>query len=123
MRNIPLDRTAEANHVVAKTIERSGWGLFFIWVGITFLANLGWGVGLLGVGIIMLGAQAAQTSFGLSLDGFGLVLGVCFAGAGLSRLFHMPLDESPISAWLVPSLFIAAGVAALVSAWRHRQGA
>jgi len=109
--------------VVVKTIERLGWGLLFIWVGIAFLANVGWGAGLVGVGVILLGAQAARTYFGLTIDRFGLALGVCFAVAGLSRLFDLQLDKTPISSWLVPILFIVAGVASLVSAWRHRPGA
>ncbi|MFQ5868630.1 MAG: hypothetical protein ACE5JC_01885 [Candidatus Zixiibacteriota bacterium] len=32
-----------------------GWALFFIWVGIAFLAGFDIGVGLLGVGLITLG--------------------------------------------------------------------
>ena len=122
MNNIQLEQIKKMKQITAKTIDRSGWGLFFIWIGIAFMVNVGWGVGLLGVGIIMLGAQAARTYFGLKLDWFGLALGVCFAVAGVSRLFDLQLDKAPISAWLVPSLFIVAGVAALVSAWRHRPG-
>lgn len=123
MNNIQLDQTSTMKQLTAKTIDRSGWGLFFIWIGIAFMVDVGWGVGLLGVGVIMLCVQAARTYFGLKLDWFGLVLGVCFAVAGVSRLFDLHLDKAPISVWLVPSLFIIAGVAALVSAWRHRPGA
>lgn len=123
MREIRIDQSTEQNQVIAKTIERIGWGLLFIWVGVAFLANIGWGSGLLGVGAIMLGAQAARSYFGMNLDLFGLALGVCFAVGGLSQMFDLRLDMAPISGWLVPLLFIAAGVAALVSAWRHRTGA
>lgn len=123
MRDIRIDQATEVNQVVAKTIESIGWGLLFIWVGTAFLSNVGWGGGLLGVGVIMLGSQVARTYFGLKLEWFGLVLGLCFAVAGLSRLLDLQLDTAPISAWLVPMLFIVAGVAALVSAWRHRPGA
>ena len=123
MNNIQLDQTNTMKQITAKTIDRSGWGLFFIWIGIAFMVNVGWGVGLLGVGIIMLGAQATRAYFGSKLDWFGLALGVCLAVGGLSRLFDLQVDTAPISAWLVPSLFIVAGVAALVSAWRHRPGA
>ena len=40
-----------------KKLEAVGWGLFFIWVGTALFAHIGWGAGLLGVGIITLGAS------------------------------------------------------------------
>jgi hypothetical protein len=123
MKDIRIDQPTEVNQGVAKTIEGIGWGLLFIWVGIAFLSSVGWGGGLLGVGAIMLGSQAARTYFGMKLDWFGLVLGLCFAAAGLSRLLDLHWDTAPISGWIVPILFIVVGVAALVSAWRHRPGA
>ena len=36
---------------IAKTLESLGWALFFIWVGMALLLDVGWGVGLLGVGV------------------------------------------------------------------------
>lgn len=122
MRDIRIDQTSDARKIIAKTIERIGWGLFFIWAGTAFLAHVGWGGSLAGIGAIMLGAQAARTCFGLKIDWFGLALGMCFAVAGLSQLFDLQLDKAAISGWLVPILLIVAGVAALVSAWRHRPG-
>ena len=92
-------------------------------MGIALLLNLGWGVGLLGVGVVMFASQLERMYFALKVEGFGLVLGVCFAVAGLSRLLDLQWDQAPISAWLVPSLLIVAGATALVTAWRHRPGA
>ena len=40
---------------MARKLDAVGWGLFFIWVGIAFLADLGWGVGLVGVGVLGVG--------------------------------------------------------------------
>ena len=71
----------------------------------------------------MLGAQAARTWCGLKIDMLGLLLGMCFAVVGLMRLFDLQWDNAPFSGWIVPIMFIVAGVAALVSAWRHRPGA
>ena len=48
------------SHDISKKLEATGWGLFFIWIGIAFLANFDFGLGLLGVGIITLGGQAAR---------------------------------------------------------------
>ena len=120
MRDIRIEVLDEPQRVDLKTIERLGWGLLLIWVGVAILANIGWAGGLLGAGVILLGAQAARLYFDLRTDTFGVLLGLCFAVAGFSRLLDLQLDKAPISAWLVPSLFILAGVAALLSAWRHR---
>ena len=38
-----------------QTLDALGWGLFFIWIGIAFLADVGWGIGCIGVGVIILG--------------------------------------------------------------------
>ena len=119
MNNINYDQTAR---LTAKTLDSIGWGLFFIWVGIAFLANVGWGMGLLGVGLIMIGAQVARTFCGLGVNRFGLVLGTCLAVAGTFRMLGIPLATAPIAAWFIPILLIVAGVAILVSTWKRRSG-
>ena len=43
-----------------RKLDAVGCALFFIWIGIAILANVGWGVGLIGVGLIMLGGLAAK---------------------------------------------------------------
>jgi len=43
-----------------RKLDAVGWGLFFIWIGITVLANLGWGIGLIGIGMIILGKLAGR---------------------------------------------------------------
>jgi hypothetical protein len=43
-----------------RTLDAVCWGVFFIWIGVAILADLGWGVGLIGVGLIILGVPAAR---------------------------------------------------------------
>jgi hypothetical protein len=112
----------ETGRVSAAMIDAAGWGMFFIWVGMAFLADVGWGVGLLGIGIIALGAQATRKYFALKLDRFGLALGILFVVAGVLQLLDIQVDRTPIPPWLVPLLFIAVGVAILVSIWRRGPG-
>ncbi len=44
---------------LAGLLDAVGWGLFFIWVGVAFLADLGWGLGFIGVGVIILATSVA----------------------------------------------------------------
>jgi hypothetical protein len=94
--------------VLHKKLDAVGWGLFFIWMGIAFLADVGWGRGLLGVGIITLGAQAARKYFGLKLEGFWLVIGFFFALGGVWAQHKIQFELWPI-------LCVIAGSASLVS--------
>jgi hypothetical protein len=48
---------------LARRLDSLGWGLFFIWIGIAFLADVGWGVGFIGVGIIILGGLGGREYF------------------------------------------------------------
>ena len=106
-----------SNHQGLETAQRSqltrkldaiGWGLFFIWMGIALFGHLGWGVGLLGVGIITLGVQAARKYFELKLEGFWVAVGFLFVVGGFCRLVNVQLG-------LLPILCIVVGVALLVS--------
>ena len=101
------DQTAGNRRALDKKLESAGWALFFIWIGIALLAHVGWGVGLLGVGIITLGAQAARKYFGLKLEGFWVAVGFLFVVGGFCRLVNVQLG-------LLPTLCIVAGVALLV---------
>lgn len=111
--------TAGSGSGAAAAVEGVGWGLFFIWVGICFLADLGWGVFLLGTGGLMLAAQAARSHYALKLDRFGLLLGGGFAVAGLMRVLGLKWNWSTVPHWIVPVLSIALGMAIVVSAWRR----
>ena len=90
-----------------------GWGLFFIWIGIAWLMNVGTGVGLLGVGIITLGIQVVRKSFNLKLEDVWIVVGALFVISGLWELLQIKMD-------LVPILIIVAGLALLVSIFRGK---
>ncbi len=94
---------------LAKKLDAAGWGLFFIWVGIAFLANFGFPVGLLGVGIITLGGQVARKYFNLKAEEFWIVVGLLFLVGGIWDLLEVKLP-------LVPILIILAGLGCL---FRH----
>jgi hypothetical protein len=104
--NQELD-TAERSEL-ARKLDAVGWGLFFIWMGGALFGQVGWGAGLLGVGIITLGVQAARKYFGLNLEGFWIAVGFFFVAGGIWELFNIPFGLWPI-------LCIVAGAALLGS--------
>ena len=98
-------------------LDAIGWAIFFIWVGIAWLADVGIGVGLLGVAAITLGMQGLRRIRHLPVDGFWVLVGMGFAIAGFWHWFDI---QKP----LAPFILIAAGVALVVwKTWpgsRHR---
>ncbi len=94
--------------VLNKRLDAVGWGLFFIWVGIAFIAHVGWGAGLLGVGIITLGGQVMRKYFALRVEVFWVMVGFFFLLGGVWKLLNVQFG-------LIPILVIAAGLALLVS--------
>ena len=97
-----------------RRLDAAGWGLFFIWVGVSTLADLGWGVGLLGVAAIIYLMQAARWSFGRRLEPFWLVVGGAFLLGGIWDLYQIEVR-------LVPVVLILVGGALLLSLFQRRR--
>jgi hypothetical protein len=98
-----------------KRFEAGLWGLFFVWLGVSLLAPLSWGVWFLGVGAIVLGAQLARRIAGMNLEFFWLVAGAVFVLGGVA--ITAPFG---IHVGIIPVLCIAAGVGLLARAFAHR---
>jgi hypothetical protein len=111
------DRNALHKHELDRRLNAASGGLFLIWVGIAMLADVGWGLGLVGVGIIILGEQAARRFFAIKFDTFWIVIGTLFIIGGIFVLFGLKLS-------LVPLLLIAVGISLLVSIFKrsHKSG-
>ncbi len=98
---------------VAGKLGAVGWSLFFIWIGVALLIKVDVGIGLLGVGVITLGAQAARKYFNLKLERFWVVVGFVFVIGGIWALFEPRLP-------LLPIVLIVAGLALLVSTFKGK---
>ena len=96
-------------HDRTSKFDAAGWALFFIWVGVAWLADLGMGIGLLGVAAITLGMQGLRKLYGVPVEGFWILVGLGFAIAGLWQWIDI---EKPFA----PFILIAIGVALLF--WR-----
>ena len=89
-------------HDPGAQIGAAGWGFFLIWLGIVFWADLGMGLGLVGMGIVTLAAQFARRLAKLPLEGFWIGAGVLFLAGGFWDLLAISLP-------LAPLLLVAAG--------------
>ncbi len=107
-------RTVSERVPVEKTLDGAGWGLLFIWIGISLATHVGWGVALVGVGVIMLGVQAARRLAGLALDRFALTVGGVLVAGGIWERVNGSVE-------LVPLLSIGVGIVLLVSALGGRR--
>jgi hypothetical protein len=98
---------------LAEKLESLGWALFFIWVGVALLLDVGWGFALLGVGAITLLGQAARKCFALQLEGFWALIGLFFIVGGVWDLFEITVP-------LLPLLLIGVGVAVFIGVFGGR---
>jgi hypothetical protein len=92
----------------AGKIERIGWGLFLIWVGGALLFDVGWGVGLLGVGLLALVMQVVRSNLGLRVEVFWVLVGSALVLAGVWNLAALSVSLGPV-------LLVLLGIAVLLS--------
>jgi hypothetical protein len=100
-----------------KQLDAATWGVFFLWLGISFLAHIPWGAWLLGVGVIVLGAQLGRRMLGARLDAFWLVAGVLFVLGGISDIVPFGLHVA-----VIPVLCIVVGIVLLAKALTRSAG-
>ncbi len=104
------------NKITNRQIETLAWGALFIWWGITLLVALPAGFGLIGVGLILLGANAARYFQSIRMSGFSLTIGIlALVWGGLEAagaVLHLPF-ELPVFAILliVLGLIVLTGIA------------
>ncbi len=99
---------------IESQLDAIGWGLFFLWVGIAWLAGVGWAAGLFVTGLIILGAQLARRSSGLEVEYFWIAVGILFALGGVWQWFNVRVG-------LIPVVFLLAGLALLSSTLARRR--
>lgn len=110
------DQLDEGKHALLQKLDAVGWGVFLIWIGAAFLTDMSWGIGLVGVGVIVLAGQAARWYFGLHVEWFWLAFGIVFAVWGILESLRLEFGEALLPGGLLPVLSIVAGIALVASA-------
>ena len=88
--------------------EMAAWGALFIWWGITVLfTSLPHGAGAIGIGLILLGLNAARWLSGISASGFTTTIGILALVLGglelANSILRLPF-ELPVFAILLITL-------------------
>ncbi len=100
-----------------KRLESIGWGLFLIMLGgFALVPNqvIPKGAWSIGVGLIMLGLNAARYFYGIKMSGFTTVLGILSLVGGITELAGMTSLEGAL-------LLIILGAYLLVKPWFDRR--
>ncbi len=98
--------------------ETLAWGLLFIWLGIWWgpLASseiLPGGAGAIGVGVILLGLNAARWLKGISINICSTTFGILFLILGTMKLACQALKLSPCEPSVLGIFFIIFGAVVL----------
>lgn len=99
---------------LAAKFDALGWGLFLVWIGFAYLLDVGTGIGLVGIGVIIIGVQLARKAFSLNIEGFWFIVGLCFLAGGVSELTNVDIPIAPI-------LLIACGIGVLASVFKRKR--
>ena len=75
-----------------------GMGILATWIGIVWLLNLGWGIGLIGAGLIYLSSQIRRVFMDkLPIQWEWIGIGTLVILGGLNSLFSLEVRFGPIS--------------------------
>lgn len=99
-------------------LEAMGWGLFLVMLGGFALIpgdQIPRGVWSIGVGLIMLGLNAARYYYGLKLSGFTTFLGILALLGGIAQVMGFDALEGAL-------LFIILGAYLILKPWFDKRG-
>ena len=85
----------------ARQLDAISWALFLIWIGFAVLAQVGWGWALLGIGVIILGAQSILWERGEKVERFSVACGLVFLAGAVWELFGLTWPLAPVLLILV----------------------
>jgi hypothetical protein len=90
------DGKTGTNRSNLKRLDSIATALFFIWLGVALLVNIGWSWSLLGIGLIFLGHQLAVWLSGAKPDGFWIACGIALILGALWEFFGLQWPLAPV---------------------------
>ncbi len=105
-----VSANAAEGRAIGRRLEEIAWALFLIMTGALWLAPATWfpeGSWLTGVGVILLGLNAARHFRGLKVSGFWLIVGLAALAGGIGHILGRDLP-------LVPIFLIGVGAALVI---------
>jgi hypothetical protein len=72
-------------------IAAAAWSVVLIWIGAALLMDVSLGVSLMGVAVIILGAQVVRSCFNLVPQWFWVIVGLLFLAWGLWEAYGLKL--------------------------------
>ena len=105
--------------LINRNFETIAWGMFFVWWGLTdsdlgLIPFLPQGAGWIGIGLILLGLNAARSLNGIPASSFTTTLGILALAVGGLKLTRSILGLPPIELSLFPILLVALGMTLLI---------
>lgn len=97
----------------ARKLDAIAWAIFFIWLGITMLAEIPWGWFLVGVGVLILATQLARRQMSTPVEAFWVVCGAVLLVAGLWNVLALPWPLAPMLLILFGAALLARAVISL----------
>ena len=97
---------------LADKLSAAGWGLLFIWIGISLLLKLEISIILLGIGTIILLVQVTSKYLNLRIKIFYVIIGLFFMIGGFCQKYKPDVP-------LIPVFLIVVGTGLLLSFIKH----
>ncbi len=110
----------ENTRTLNRNLEAIAWGVFFLWWGIAELKIMPHGVGNIGIGLVLLGLNAARALNAIPTSGLSITLGILmfvYGGLELARTVFQLSFTLPTFAILL----IVLGMVVLARAYVRRQ--
>ena len=101
-----LEARERSRHLDRKIDGRSG-GSLLVWIGVVLLTGMGWGLGLVGIGLILLVEQLTRWRLGRGPQAFWTVAGATAVGVGVVIVAGLEISFVPILLIVVGGVLIA----------------
>ncbi len=77
-------------------LDIGGWAVFFIWIGVAWLLEIGLGWGIVGTGILLLFLQGLRAIFHVHVEAFWVIAAIALVVGGFWELWEVAIPLAPL---------------------------